>query len=92
MKQRLLRNNWILLGSPLITMLISLSYAHVFVGGADTQVTTGCLVAFLETNEWGTIKAYYFGIEDGRDKTFFKSGARLPKGTAVNSVTTISRD
>ena len=91
MKQRLLRNNWILLGVLLITMLASLSYAHASVRGAGTQATTGCLVTFSETNEWGTIKAYYFDVENGRGKVFFKSGARLPKGTAVNFVATVSK-
>ena len=91
MKQRLLRNNWILLGFLLITMLASLSYAHASVRGAGTQATTGCLVTFSETNEWGTIKAYYFDVENGRGKVFFKSGARLPKGTAVNFVATVSK-
>ena len=91
MKQRLLRNNWTLLGFLLITMLASLSYAHASVRGAGTQATTGCLVTFSETNEWGTIKAYYFDVENGRGKVFFKSGARLPKGTAVNFVATVSK-
>ena len=91
MKQRLLRTNWILLGSLLITMLASLSYAHASVRGAGTQATTGCLVTFSETNEWGTIKAYYFDVENGRGKVFFKSGARLPKGTNVNFVATVSK-
>ena len=90
MKQRLLRNSWILLGVLLITMLASLSYAHASVRGAGTQATTGCLVTFSETNEWGTIKAYYFDVENGRGQVFFKSGARLPKGTAVNFVATVS--
>ena len=91
MKQRLLRNNWTLLGVLLITMLASLSYAHASVRGAGTQATTGCLVTFSETNEWGTIKAYYFDVENGRGKVFFKSGARLPKGTAVNFEATVSK-
>jgi|GEM_PF-3737901 len=91
MKQRLLRNNWTLLGFLLITMLASLSYAHASVRGAGTQATTGCLVTFSETNEWGTIKAYYFDVENGRGKVFFKSGARLPKGTAVNFEATVSK-
>ena len=91
MKQRLLRNNWTLLGFLFITMLASLSYAHASVRGAGTQATTGCLVTFSETNEWGTIKAYYFDVENGRGKVFFKSGARLPKGTAVNFVATVSK-
>ena len=90
MKQRLLRNNWTLLGFLFITMLASLSYAHASVRGAGTQATTGCLVTFSETNEWGTIKAYYFDVENGRGKVFFKSGARLPKGTAVNFEATVS--
>ena len=91
MKQRLLRNNWILLGFLLITMLASLSYTHASVKDAETQATTGCLVTFSETNEWGTIEAYYFDVENGRGKVFFKSGERLPKGTAVNFVATISK-
>ena len=91
MKQRLLHNNWTLLGVLFITMLASLSYAHASVRGAGTQATTGCLVTFSETNEWGTIKAYYFDVENGRGKVFFKSGARLPKGTAVNFVATVSK-
>ena len=91
MKQRLLRNNWTLLGILLITMLASLSYTHASVKDAETQATTGCLVTFSETNEWGTIEAYYFDVENGRGKVFFKSGERLPKGTAVNFVATISK-
>ena len=91
MKQRLLRNSWTLLGFLFITMLASLSYAHASVRGAGTQATTGCLVTFSETNEWGTIKAYYFDVENGRGKVFFKSGTRLPKGTPVNFVATVSK-
>ena len=90
MKQRLLRYNWTLLGFLFITMLASLSYAHASVRGTGTQATTGCLVTFSETNEWGTIKAYYFDVENGRGKVFFKSGTRLPKDTPVNFVATIS--
>ena len=91
MKQRLLHNNWTLLGVLFITMLASLSFAHASVRGAGTQAMTGCLVTFSETNEWGTIEAYYFDEENPGDKVFFKSGTRLPKDTPVNFVATVSK-